>query len=334
MRAARSLSILLLLQRRGRLSASTLAGLLEVSVRTVHRDIERLGAAGVPVYAIRGKDGGYELLDGWRTNLTGLTNAEAEALFLAGVPGLARALGLGTQLISAELKVSASLVRSDIADPLRVRSRFHVDPTRWFADDDATPSLAVLSEATWNDQLVRIRYRSWTSTSTRVVAPLGIVVKAGSWYLVAEHAKRVRTFRISEVLAATTTGQRFSRPATFDLETFWSMHTERYEQSRYTTTAQIRATSAGLARLRRSANIVADTIDAAHASIGPDGWTELVIPIEDNHETDTTLLSPDIEVLAPAQLRARMHHLCTQIAQRYEYAPTPPGRRATALKNM
>lgn len=119
---------MLLLQSRGRLSATELADLLEVSVRTVHRDIEQLSAAGVPVYALRGRDGGFELLDGWRSQLTGLTDDEAAAIFLAGVPGLANALGHGDELAAAELKLLASMTGND---PLRLRSRFHVDPTRW-----------------------------------------------------------------------------------------------------------------------------------------------------------------------------------------------------------
>ncbi len=295
-----------------------LAGLLEVSVRTVHRDIEQLGAAGVPVYAIRGKAGGYELLDGWRTSLTGLTNSEAEALFLAGVPGLAEALGLGIDLDSAKLKVSASLVSGDITDPLRIQSRFHVDPNKWFATHETSPLLSVLSDATWNDELLRIHYRSWTKTSTRVVAPLGIVVKAGTWYLVALHAKQPRTFRISEILKASSTLKRFTRPPNFDLAKFWATHTHDYERGRFTMTAHIRATPNGLARLRRSANTVAEAIDRARPNLNGNGWLELDVPFEDNNEALMTFLSPDIEVLAPLDLRRRIHDLSAAICARYD----------------
>ncbi len=318
MRAARTLSILMLLQRRGRLSATELAGLLEVSVRTVHRDIEHLSAAGVPVYAIRGRDGGFELLDGWRTELTGLTGDEAEAMFLAGVPGLAHRLGLGRQLDAAELKLLAALTGDD---PHRVRDRFHVDPTRWFADDEATPLLPVLSAATWRDERIRITYESWTRTSTRVVSPLGIVVKAGLWYLVAIATTRPHTYRVSQVQAVEPTGQHFERPANFDLAGYWARHTNDYERSRYTSTAVIRASPAGIARLARSSRIVADAINEAAAaatrSTDEDGWVLVTIPIESFEHAVADLLSTDIEVVAPAELRAQLRAASQSVAARH-----------------
>ncbi len=167
----------------------------------------------------------------------------------------------------------------------------------------------------------------------RLVAPLGIVVKAGVWYLVAMQAARVRTFRISRVLDAALTGERFVRPPKFDLETFWATQTDDYERTRFTARARIRATEAGLARLRSSAHVVAEAIDAAAAVAGADGWAELDIPIEDNDETDALLLSPDILVLSPVALRSRLQRLGSRIGQLYEddYRPRSRSSRSAAF---
>src|SRR3954464_6003157 len=186
-RASRLVSLLLLLQTRGRMTAGELAEELEVSVRTVYRDVESLGAAGVPVYADRGPAGGYQLLDGYRTRLTGMTGDEAGTLFLAGVPGPAAELGLGSVLPAAELKLRASLP-GELADRAdRVRERFHLDAPGWFRADEPTPYLSTVASAVWDSRQLAIRYRRWKAPRevSRTLDPLGVVLKAGRWYLVA-----------------------------------------------------------------------------------------------------------------------------------------------------
>src|SRR3954469_8391357 len=202
MRASRLISLLLLLQNRGRMTAQALADELEVSVRTVYRDVESLGAAGVPIYADRGPAGGYQLLDGYRTRLTGLTSDEAGTLFLAGVPGPAAELGLGSVLAAAELKLRASLP-GELADRAdRVRERFHLDAPGWFRPDEPTPDLSTVAEAVWSSRRLEIRYRRWKAPRevTRTLDPLGVVLKAGRWYLVAGSATRTTAYRVSNIL--------------------------------------------------------------------------------------------------------------------------------------
>ena len=158
MRASRLVNLLLLLQSRGGLTAAELARELEVSVRTVHRDVEELSAAGVPIFAERGPLGGIRLVDGYRTRLTGMTADEAEALFLAGLPGPAAQLGLGTVVAAAQLKVMAALPPELRSRASRIVERFHLDAAGWFQADEAVPHLATLSTAVWDGRRAVISY--------------------------------------------------------------------------------------------------------------------------------------------------------------------------------
>src|SRR5436189_905014 len=159
MRASRLVSLLLLLQSRGGQTAAEIARELEVSVRTVHRDVDALSAAGVPIYAERGPAGGIRLVDGYRTRLTGMTAGEAEALFLSGLPGPAAELGLGTVVAAAQLKVLASLPAELRSRASRLVERFHLDASTWFHASEPVPHLGTISEAVWESDRVQVRYR-------------------------------------------------------------------------------------------------------------------------------------------------------------------------------
>src|SRR5262245_60258218 len=175
MRASRLLSILILLQLRGRLTAEALAQEFEVSLRTIYRDIDQLSAAGIPVYADRGPGGGFSLLEGYRTKLTGLTATEADALSLAGLPGAAAALGFGEALPAARLKLLAAMPPAIGEEAGRVGERFHLDPTDWYRRAGAPPRhLSAVAEGVWREQRLKIRYESWAATVSRTVDPLGL----------------------------------------------------------------------------------------------------------------------------------------------------------------
>ena len=205
MRASRLVSILLLLQTRGRLTAPQLAAELEVSVRTIYRDVESLSEAGVPIYGDAGPAGGYQLLGGYRTRLTGLTAAEAEALQFAGMPGAAAELGLGTVLATAQLKLDAALPPELRERSARITERFLLDAPGWYHDGDSSPHLDAIADAVWNQRRIEVRYRRWVAPTdvTRILEPHGIVLKGGKWYVVARCDGALRTYRISQVLSLT-----------------------------------------------------------------------------------------------------------------------------------
>lgn len=195
MRSSRLLSLLMQLQLRGRVSAAVLARESEVSVRTIYRDIDALSAAGVPVYAERGRAGGIALHAGYRTRLTGLTRGEARSVPLAGVAGAAKDLGLGMEAAAAQLKLMAALDAQGSADAQRIAERFHLDPLPWYHRAEVLEHLPALAAAVWHDQRLRITYDSWAGEQQREVGPLGLVLKGGLWYLVAAAAGRPRVGR-------------------------------------------------------------------------------------------------------------------------------------------
>ncbi|WP_369190906.1 helix-turn-helix transcriptional regulator [Streptomyces sp. R08] len=319
MKSSRLVSILLLLQTRGRMTAAQLAEALEVSVRTVYRDVEALSAAGVPLYGDAGHAGGYRLLDGYRTRLTGLTTDEAEALFLAGAPGPAAELGLGPVLAAAQLKVRAALPAELREHVDRISGRFHLDAPGWYADADETPFLQTVADAVWNNRVLYAMYRRWREPTDvrRRLEPYGLVLKAGRWYVVAGPGPR--TFRVDQILELTTadptstgasdSGEEFTRPEDFDLAAYWTAHQRDFHDRLYRGEAVVRlAPGATLAR--------AVPVNGRTES---DGWTLMSVPIEsvEHAHGEFLRLGADIEVLAPPELRDRIARTVAQLAERY-----------------
>ncbi len=319
MRASRLVTLLLLLQTRGRLTAAELAAELEVSIRTVHRDVEALGQAGVPIYAERGPHGGIRLVDGYRTRLTGMTPEEAEALFLSGIPGPAAELGLGTVVTAAKLKVLASLPPELRTRASRLVERFHLDASGWFQAGEPVPHLGTLSEAVWETRRVEVDYERGDRRVTRVLEPLGLVLKAGVWYLVAATDDQVRTYRVSRVSAARPLTERFERPATFDLAAFWTEASAAYEREASRVAVSVRVRPDRMDALRQAVGDRA--VDAATRLSEPDpeGWTRLRLTMDWPEEVPGRLLGmgADLEVLDPAEIRTRLLETARATLERY-----------------
>ena len=319
MQASRLLSILLLLQARGRMTAQALADEFEISIRTVYRDIDQLSAAGVPVYADRGRTGGFQLLDGYRTRLTGLTPAEAETLFLSGLPGPAADLGLGDAMAVAQLKLLAALPSERQEGAGRIAARFHLDPIAWFRSAERTDILPALADAVWNARRIRIRYESWIDVVDRELEPLGLALKAGVWYLVARSGGKPRTYRVSAIQTLELSGEGFTRPEDFDLPAYWAQWAKDFEARLFRGQASLRLSPAGLKQLVRLTPGVGEMAARTARACDDAGWTCVEIPIEsiENAAGDMLKLGAEVEVLAPPELRQRMARIVAQLAAIY-----------------
>ncbi|MFI6482989.1 helix-turn-helix transcriptional regulator [Nonomuraea sp. NPDC050663] len=311
MRASRLLSILLLLQTRGRMTARELAERLEVSVRTIYRDVESLHAAGVPLYGDAGPSGGYQLLEGYRTRLTGLTADEAESMFLAGLPGPAAELGLGSVVAAAQLKLKAALPLELRDRAERIQERFHLDAPGWYRERDELPFLPAVAEAVWNQRAIEVRYRRWAPPHlvNRRLEPYGLVVKAGRWYVVARSGEQVRTYRVWQIQELHALDEGFERPAGFVLADYWLGYLREFEERLRQGQATVRLSPRGLERLgdMMTPGVVAAARESASAP-DADGWVTAALPIEGaEHACSEFLrLGMDVEVLEPAELRDLM----------------------------
>ncbi|WP_456300009.1 helix-turn-helix transcriptional regulator [Saccharomonospora glauca] len=321
MRASRLLSVLLLLQNRGRMTARELADELEVSVRTVYRDVEALSAAGVPVYADRGRAGAYRLLGGYRTRLTGLSEAEARALALAGLPAAASELGLGTVLAAAQLKLHAALPEELRHRAGELAQRFHVDVPGWHREIEHASALAAVADAVWHAKRVRVRYRRWDGSAVeRDLDPLGLVLKAGAWYLAARCDGSVRTYRVSRVDALVELGETFDRPDDFDLADYWRTWSEGFERRLYPETARVRLSPLGCELVPfLLGSVGARALRETATSPDRDGWVTVELPVETGAPALAQLLQfgAELEVLAPPELRRRVSDVVVRMGSHY-----------------
>lgn len=304
MRASRLVSILLLLQTRGRLTAEQLAAELEVSVRTIYRDMESLHAVGIPLYGDAGHRGGYQLLDGYRTRLTGLNADEANALFLSGLPGPAAELGLGSVLAAAQLKVRAALPQGLAAQVGQLQARFHLDAPGWYTEAEDVPLLPAVANAVWHGKVLQVRYRRWKAPTDvdRRLEPYGLVLKAGRWYLVA--GPHPRTYRVDQILALHELDEEFTIPPNFGLAAYWRGYTQDFLANLHRADAVVRLGPGAADRLSGAAARAA----AETGVTEPGGWTCATVPIESLDHACRTFLAfgPDLEVIAPEPLRDRI----------------------------
>ncbi|GAA4682143.1 WYL domain-containing protein [Streptomyces chumphonensis] len=340
MRAARLIRLVLLLQNRRAMTAAELAAELEVSRRTVVRDVAALSEAGVPVYADRGRAGGYRLIGGYRTRLTGLGRDEAEALFLSGVPTALRDLGLADAASAAELKVLAAL-DPHLGDARRgVAQRFHLDAPGWWQEPTAPGLLPRLADALWDDRRVTVRYRRRDATVARTLEPYGLVLKAGVWYLAARVAApdaepagegggeasgeaAFRVYRVDRLVSVAVREERFGRAEDFELPAFWARRAAAFARSLLREEVVVRLTETGARRLR---SVHSDRAAAAEALAAGErterGGRNVVtvrLPVEslDVAFGELFALGPEVEVLAPDVLRERFAEAARRTAALY-----------------
>jgi len=319
MRADRLLSLMLLLQTRGKQSAQALAKKLEVSLRTVYRDVEALSTAGVPVYTEKGPGGGIALVENYRTSLTGLTPDEVRALFMLNIPAPLMQLGVAPELNSALLKLSAALPASRRADEERTRNRFHLDANWWSQDNEPVPYLQMIQEAVWQEHRLQVSYRSFFGTVfIDIVEPLGLVAKAGVWYMILSSNYLLRVLRVSDILKAEYRPEKFTRPSSFDIADFWQAYCKEIA-SRPPFIAEVRVSPALVEALPR---YFGDQIRKQLALAEPDeqGWIRVSLPFEHFFAARERILGfgNAVEVLGPLPLRESVADFASQIIALYQ----------------
>lgn len=321
MRADRLLSILMLLQIRGHMTAHELAERLEVSERTIYRDIEALSVAGIPVYAERGPGGGCMLAEGYRTNLTGLTEAEVRTLFLPGMSAPLADLGVSKALEAGMLKLLATLPSAQRRDVEHARQRLYMDAVGWFHSNEAVPFLQTLQEAVWRDHKVQITYRKKNGEITeRIIDPLGLVAKAGIWYLVAVSHGDLRVFRVSRVREAILTDEPCQRPPDFDLETYWAAWSAELQTQSPSYPIKVRISPAFVPILPQ---VLGETVhDLIEQADPPDeeGWITMPLVFSSFERARSSILGfgTMVEVLEPLELRQSVITFARGIVQFYE----------------
>jgi predicted DNA-binding transcriptional regulator YafY len=261
------------------------------------------------------------LVDGYRTRLTGLTTDEAETLFLAGAPGAAAELGLGSVLAAAELKVLAAMPPELRSRAGRIRQRFHLDAPGWFHNGEDLPFLSEVADAVWRQRVIQIRYQRWHGEVDRIVHPLGLVLKAGVWYLVGAVGDQIRTYRISRIEDLTLLDQTFDRPEDFDLPRYWADWATQFQTRLYATAVTLRLSADGQVLLPYLFPQPTTRDSARHASPPDDaGWIETVLYFEsiDRAVSALSQLGANAEVLAPLELRQRLAATAIAMARLYD----------------
>jgi predicted DNA-binding transcriptional regulator YafY len=316
MKSGRLLEMLLLLQARGRVTAAELAGRLEVSPRTVYRDAEALSSAGVPIYTERGRGGGIRLLPGYRTDVTGLTQDEARALFVLTTGRAHEDLGLATAARSAILKVMRAVPEPFRSAATATSQRILVDPAGWMRPPDPVGELGVLQAAVFTDRRLRLRYRSsgQGAARQRVVDPYGLVCKAGVWYLVADAEGEPRLFRVSRVVSAVVDGEPARRRDGVSLADLWASLRREVEDRP--------APLEVVVRVRREWLDMFGRICAAHLTgplpLATGEWTEVRLRFAAVKAARTLLsFGGNVEVTSPPEVRADLAAVAAEIAALY-----------------
>jgi predicted DNA-binding transcriptional regulator YafY len=311
-RADRLISILLLLQVHGRLTACALAERLEVSERTVLRDMDALAAAGVPVLAERGPGGGWKLIDGYQTRLTGLTAAEIQTLFFAHPPQLLKALGLGEAAEAAWLKLKAALPAAGQQQAERARRSILIDPGGW-RESHSVANLPVLLDALWRGRRVRFTYESGLGEAgERLVEPLGLVARGSVWYLVASRDEQPRTYRVSRIRDARLDGLESRSTGEFDLAAYWEKSTAEFRENLPSYYGTFLVAPSVMRWVRyRGWRLEEEREEGGRVRI------RLRFDAEEEGVQFALAFGPDIEVIEPTELRSKMLEAARATVERY-----------------
>lgn len=314
MRADRLLSILLLLQTHGKMSSRELSERLEVSERTIHRDMEALSAGGVPVFAHRGTNGGWELSEGYRTQLTGLKIDEIQSLLVMNPSQVLKDLGMNRNYESAFLKLLAALPPATRRDAEYVRDRIHVDGAGWHPTDEKFPLLPIVQEAVWEERKLYIQYPKGDTVTERLVDPLGLVAKSHTWYLVAATDGDFRSYRISRMTHARMSEEHFARPVSFDLAAFWEASMTRFKANLPRYPAVVKFHEKLLPRIRQ-----ARYVKLVHTGPGENEWIVADIEFDTLEFACEYIIShgPLMEVLEPGELQAMVIEQAKAILAKY-----------------
>ncbi|WP_028662742.1 helix-turn-helix transcriptional regulator [Saccharomonospora halophila] len=327
MRAERLVALLFTLQSRRSATVTELAAALGVSPRTMHRDLDALRAAGVPLWTEPGRHGGVGLVAGWRSRLDGLTSREAVTVFAMGVPRALAELGLGAADTSAQAKLTATLPTPLREQAQHLAQRFHLDAPGWFRRGDDTGPLTDLARAVWEQRRTRLDYARRDGGVARTVDPLGLVLKAGVWYLVARAVDAdggagddVRTYRVGRVRTLDLLDERFDRPTDFALASWWERSSAEFERSLRRVPVRLRLSPVGVRALPAAldADLAAEALRCA-GEPGPDGWTEVVVALEQPEIAAGQLLclGTEVEILGPDEVRAAFADTARRMADRH-----------------
>jgi len=314
------MTLLMLCTTRERWTAAELAEQLEVSVRTIYRDVSALQESGVPLWTETGPNGGVHLLQGWRNPLGDLSGDEAAALFVSGVPAAVSDLGLGAVTLSAQLKVRSALPPELQRRAGRIQERFHLDAPGWFHHPEPLDPLPTIAEAVWSDRRLDLTYAKGGTTVQRRVDPLGLVLKAGVWYLVARHRDRPATYRVGRIRTARARSEGFERDDDFDLGAWWASSSAAFDRSLLRDRYQLRLSPAAQRRLPRVTDHAAASRALSAASApDDDGWVTLWLDCESQEVAADQLLvlGDGLEVLGPATLRERIRAAGESLAARH-----------------
>ncbi|WP_339797475.1 YafY family protein [Paenibacillus sp. FSL R5-0744] len=316
MRADRLLSILLLLQNRGKMTSRELAQTLEVSERTVFRDMEALSASGIPILAERGREGGWMLTEGYRTSLTGMKPQEIGSLLLSADASIMKDLGIQDDYSSAVLKLEAASSHR-LSNPANYLSeRIHIDGASWHPSDETYPFLSVLQRALWEDRKVKITYLRSNETTVRFIEPLGLVAKRGVWYVVAKSKDELRTFRVSRLVNVEETHEWFKRPDAFDLKQYWEESTTAFKAALPKYQVKLRVRTSVLKELQRERFVTVQLIEPTSNA----EWVNVDAEFNTIESACRIILSfsPSVIVLSPQELLEMVKSAIAKISAIYE----------------